>query len=194
MSFSRGVQIHRRSILFLLVAFAASGIFAAFGIPVRLFPQVSFPRVVVSLGAGDRPAERMMIEVTLPVEEAVRSVPGVQEVRSTTSRGSADVSITFRWGLDMVAATLQVESALTHVFGTLPTGTTFDVRRMDPTVFPVLGYSLTSDTHSLVELRDLALYQIRPVLSAVAGVARIGVLGGATAEYQVMADPAKLVE
>ncbi len=192
MSFTGWVQIHRRSILFLLAAFAVSGAFAAFGVPVGLFPQVSFPRVVINVDAGDRPAERMVIEVTLPVEEAVRSVPGVREVRSTTSRGSAEISVTFQWGRDMVAATLQVESAVNHLVGALPTGTTFDVRRMDPTVFPVLGYSLTSDTHSLVELRDLALYQIRPVLSAVAGVARIGVVGGATAEYHVMVDPAKL--
>ncbi len=192
MSFTGWVQVHRRSVLFLLTVFAASGVFAAFGVPVGLFPRVSFPRVVVNLDAGDRPAERMVIEVTLPVEEAVRSVPGVRQVRSTTSRGSTEISINFEWGRDMVAATLQVESAINHLVATLPSGTTFDVRRMDPTVFPVLGYSLTSDTHSLVELRDLALYQIRPVLSSVAGVARIGVLGGATAEYQVMADAAKL--
>ncbi len=192
MSFTGWVQVHRRSVLFLLTVFAASGVVAALGVPVGLFPRVTFPRVVVNLDAGDRPAERMVIEVTLPVEEAVRSVPGVRQVRSTTSRGSAEISINFEWGRDMVAATLQVESAINHLAPTFPNGTTFDVRRMDPTVFPVLGYSLTSDTRSLVELRDLALYRIRPVLSAVGGVARIGVLGGAAAEYQVMADPAKL--
>lgn len=192
MNFTGWAQVHRRSILFLLIAFAVSGAFAALSVPVGLFPRVSFPRVVITIDSGDRPAERMVIEITLPVEEAVRSVPGVREVRSTTSRGSAEVSITFEWGRDMVAATLQAESAVNHLLGTLPAGTTFDVRRMDPTVFPVLGYSLTSDTHSLVELRDMALYQVRPALSAVAGVARIGVLGGATEEYHVMADPAKL--
>ena len=63
---------------------------------------------------------------------------------------------------------------------------------MDPTVFPVLGYSLTSDNHSLVELRDLARYQIRPVLSTVPGVARVEVQGGQQREYQVLVDPAKL--
>jgi CzcA family heavy metal efflux pump len=192
MSFTSWVQVHRRSILFLLVVFAVSGVFAALGVPVGLFPRVSFPRVVINIDAGDRPAERMVIEVTLPVEEAVRSVPGVREIRSTSSRGSAEISVNFEWGRDMVAATLQVESAVNHILSTLPSGTTFEARRMDPTVFPVLGYSLTSDTRSLVELRDLGLYQIRPVLSAVSGVARIGVLGGATAEYHVMADPAKL--
>ncbi len=183
---------HRRSILFLLAAFALAGAVSSFGLPVSLFPRVSFPRVVVSLDAGDRPAERMAIQVTWPVEEAVRAVPGVKRVRSTTSRGSADISVNFAWGLDMVQAMLQVESAVNRVMPSLPPGTRFNVRRMDPTVFPVLGYSLTSATRSQVELRDIALYQIRPVLSTVNGVARVKVLGGAVAEYQVMVDPARL--
>ncbi len=192
MKFAQWVQSHYRSILFLLFAFAFAGVWRGLSLPVSLFPSVSFPRIAVSLDAGDRPAERMAIEVTWPVEEAVRAVPGVRSVRSTTSRGSADVSINFEWGRDMVSAMLEVQSAINQKLAALPAGTSFEVRRMDPTVFPVLGYSLTSDTHSLVELRDLALYQIRPVLSTVAGVADIGVLGGATAEYQVIVNPAKL--
>lgn len=192
MNFTKWVQSHHRSILFLMTAFGVAGLFSSLSLPVSLFPQVDFPRVVVSLDAGNRPAERMAIEVTTPVEQAIRAVPGVRSVRSTTSRGSAEVSINFDWGADMVAAKLQTESAINQVVGSLPGGTTFEVRRMDPTVFPVLGYSLVSDTHSLVELRDLALYQMRPVLSTVTGVSRIDVQGGATAEYQVMVNPAKL--
>jgi CzcA family heavy metal efflux pump len=192
MRFADAVRAHRRSVLFLLVAFAVAGVFAGLELPVGLFPQVSFPRVVVGLEAGDRPAERMAIEVTWPVEEAVRGVPGVRGVRSTTSRGSAEISINFDWSADMTSAMLQVESAVARTLAELPAGTTYDVRRMDTTVFPVLGYSLTSEKRSLVELRDLALYQLRPVLSTVPGVARVGVLGGAIAEYQVVADSAKL--
>src|SRR5437762_13481668 len=134
----------------------------------------------------------MMVEVTFPIEQAVRAVPGVRNVRSTTSRGSAEISINFDWGEDMVAAMLQVESAINQVVPSLPQGTTFNVRRMDPTVFPVLAYSLTSDTHSLVELRDLALYTLRPALSTVQGVARVGVQGGRVEEYRVTVDPDKL--
>jgi len=92
----------------------------------------------------------------------------------------------------MVAAMLQVESAINQVRAALPAGTSFRVRRMDPNVFPVIAYSLTSNTHSLVELRDIALYQLRPLLSAVPGVARVGVGGGAQAEYQVVVNPARL--
>lgn len=184
--------LHRRSILFALSLIAIAGFFEIYDTPVSLFPQVTFPSVVVNLNAGDMPAERMAVQVTWPVEEAVRAVPGVLTVRSATSRGSADIAINFKWGTDMVSAMLQVESALNQIRSTLPANLAFGVRRMDPTVFPVLGYSLTSGAHSLVELRDMALYQIRPILSAIPGVAKVDVLGGAIAEYQVLVDPARI--
>ncbi len=192
MSFTGWIQEHRRSILFLLSVAVLGGLIAMLTLPVSLFPYVDFPRVVVSLDAGDRAAERMMVEVTFPVEQAVRAVPGVRDLRSTTSRGSAEISVNFDWRQDMVAAMLQVQSAINQVSSSLPQGTTFNVRRMDPTVFPVLAYSLTSDSHSLVELRDIALYQLRPLLSAIDGVAKIEVLGGAQREYQVNINPARL--
>jgi CzcA family heavy metal efflux pump len=192
MNFTRWVQAHRRSLLFLVSVLVLGGLAAMPILPVALFPRVIFPRVVVSLDAGDRPAERMMIEVTFPIEEAVRAIPGVRNVRSTTSRGSAEVSINFDWGQDMTAALLQVESAVNQVMPALPQGTTFDARRMEPTVFPVLAYSLTSNSRSLIELRDIALYQLRPLLSTIAGVAKIEVLGGAQREYQVQVNPTRL--
>jgi CzcA family heavy metal efflux pump len=192
MTASGWVQAHRRSILFLTAVLALGGLVSGFRLPVALFPEVSFPRIEVSLDAGDRPAERMATEVTYPVEEAIRAVQGVLSLRSATSRGSTDISVNFDWGQDMVGAMLQVESAINTVSSTLPAGTTFRVRRMDPTVFPVLAYSLTSDSHSLVELRDIALYQLKPLLSTVPGVARIGVQGGAQAEYRIEVNPARL--
>ena len=150
MKFANWLQYHHRSILFLLFAFGIGGLFSIFSIPVGLFPHVDFPRVVISLEAGDRTAERMGIEVTWPVEEAVRSVPGVTRIRSTTSRGGADISVNFEWGSHMVTSMLQVESAVNEILSTLPAGTGFTVRRMDPTVFPALGYSMISGTLSPV--------------------------------------------
>ena len=192
MNFTAWVQAHRRSILFFLLALAAAGMFAAFKLPVTLFPNVDFPRVRVSLDAGDRPADLMALQVTVPVEEAVRRVPGVRNVRSTTSRGSADVSVTFDWGTDMALATSQVNEAITQILPSLPPGTTPRTLRMDPTVFPVLSYSLTSTTQSPTKLYDLARYQLRPLLSSVNGVARVGVTGGVREEYRVSVDPARL--
>jgi CzcA family heavy metal efflux pump len=183
---------HSRSILFLLTVLAIAGAVSSFTLPVSLFPQVSFPRIRISLDAGDRPAERMTVEVTIPVEEAVRAIPGVRRVRSTTSRGSAEISISFDWGEDMTSALLQVESGVNKIRSSLPVGTAFDVERMDPAVFPVIAYSLTSKNRSLTELRDLALYTLRPALTTVPGVARISVQGGEVEEFRVIADPAKL--
>jgi CzcA family heavy metal efflux pump len=192
MNFTAWAQRHARSILFLLGALVVAGAVATFSLPVALFPLVSFPRVRISLDSGDRPAEQMAIEVTTPVEGAVRAIPGVRNVRSATSRGAAEISINFDWGEDMVSAMLQAQSEVNKILPTLPAGTTFNVERMDPTVFPVIAYSLTSNSQSLVELRDLALYTLRPALSTVQGVARVRVQGGSTEEYRVNVDLDKL--
>src|SRR5882672_10106468 len=192
MSFTAWAHSHARSILFLLSALALAGAVASVSLPVALFPQVSFPRVRITLDAGDRPAEQMTVEVTTPVEEAVRAIPGVRNLRSTTSRGTSEISVNFNWGEDMVSAMLQCQSQVNKILPSLPSGTSFEVERMDPTVFPVIAYSLSSDSHSLVELRDLALYTLRPALSTVSGVARVTVQGGRVEEYRVNVDPDKL--
>lgn len=189
---SAWIVAHRRSILFLLALVAAVGLYMATQMAVSLFPTVDFPRVVVSLDAGDRPAEQMLQLVTTPVEEAVRRVPGVESVRSTTSRGVAEISINFGWGLDMASATLQVNAAIAQILPMLPSGTQMSVKRMDPTVFPIIAYSLTSQGRSITELHDLAQYQLRPQLSNIPGVARVQVVGGAIEEYRVDVEPQRL--
>jgi len=192
LSFAAWLQEHRRSVLLLVGALALGGLAALAGLPVSLFPNTPFPRVVISLDAGDRPADRMVVEVTRPLEETVRSVPGVRNVRSNSSRGSADISVDFDWNTDMFIATLQVESAIARALPELPAGVRYEVRRMDPTVFPVLGLSVRSQSRSLIELRDLALYSLAPALSTIRGVASVRVLGGETQEIQVLIDPGRL--
>ncbi len=113
-------------------------------------------------------------------------------LRSTTSRGSAEIAVDFDWGEDMVSALLQVYSGINQTLPQPPSGTSLQAERRDATVFPVIAYSLTSDARSLVQLRDLADYELVPLLSGVDGVARIGVLGGQQAEYRVSVDPARL--
>jgi CzcA family heavy metal efflux pump len=183
---------HARFILFVVAALVVGGIFGALTLPVSLFPRVNFPRVRIDLEAGERPAERMVLEITRPVEEELRSIPGVRGVQSVSSRGSAQVLLTFDWGDDITADMLQAEARVNKLLPSLPPGTNFGVRRMDPTFFPVISYSLTSDARSLSELHDLAEYQLRPILSTVAGVAKVSVTGGAVDEYRVTVDPARL--
>ena len=185
---------HARAIVIVAFALALAGLASSFTLPVGLFPQVSFPRVVIDLDAGDRPADQTVLLLTRPVEEAIRTVPGVVGLRSETTRGSAQISVDFGWGRDMIASTLQVDSAIARVLPNLPAGASYNVRRMDPTVFPIISYALRSDTLSPVALRDLAQYQIVPLLASVEGLARVDVQGGETAEVQVEADPRKLAQ
>ena len=192
MTFAGFVERHARSILLVAIAVAVAGALAARSLPVGLFPQVAFPRVIVDLNAGSRPADQMALLVTRPVEQAIRTVPGVQDVRSSSSRGTAQISIDFGWGRDMIASTLLVDTAIAQILPDLPAGTGYNVRRMDPTVFPIISYALQSATMSPIALRDLAQYQIVPLLSSIAGLARVDVQGGETAEVEVLADPHRL--
>jgi multidrug efflux pump subunit AcrB len=192
MSFTAFVGRHIRSITLVAVALAIAGVVSAMSLPVGLFPQVAFPRVVVDLEAGSRPSDQMALLVTRPAEEAIRTVPGVLDVRSTSTRGSAQISVDFGWGHDMISSTLLVDAAISQIIPNLPPNTSYGVRRMDPTVFPIISYALMSDTVSPVALQDLAQYQIVPLLSSIPGLARVTVQGGETAEVEVLADPQRL--
>ncbi len=167
------------------------GVIAALRMPVSLFPHIDFPRVVVAVDAGDRDAQQMAAEITRPIEIALRGVPGVSRLRSTTSRGSAEVALDFPWSEDMVSATLATQGALASVLPDLPAGTRFNVRRSDPTIFPVIGIALTSPSLDQNALRQIAELQVRPALTAVSGVAAVDILGGAPRELAVDVDPAK---
>lgn len=180
-----------RSVLFAFVILTLAGIGSAMKLPVSLFPHIDFPRVVVSVDAGDRAADQMAVEVTRPLEEALRGVPGVSGIRSTTSRGSADISLSFAWGQDMVAALLQSQAAVSSALPALPAGVTFRAKRMDPTVFPTLGLAVNSVRRDPIALRTYVDQQLRPLIAATPGVAGVEVLGGGIAEYQVILDPAR---
>jgi multidrug efflux pump subunit AcrB len=193
MNLAAWFQAHRRSLLFLVLILALGGLASVFNLPVALFPNVSFPRVRVDIDAGDRPASQMVVAVTTPIEEAIRAVRGVRDVRSTTSRGSAEINVDFDWGADMSRAFLNVNAAASQVLPDLPPRTRIHAVRMDPKVDePVIAYSLTSKTLTRTQLYDLAQYQLRPLLSGVAGVALVDVQGSGVGEVHVDIDPARL--
>ena len=186
------LQRHRRSLLFMLVVLVLAGLLVALKMPVALFPDITFPRIVVSADSGNMPIAQTQVAVTRPLEQALRAVPGVQRIRSTTARGAAEISVQFAWGTNMTSALLQAESAVNRALPRLPPNTRFSARRMDPTVFPILGLSLTSDRLDSVALRHYAYYDLRPLLLTVHGVAQVDIQGGAQAEYQVIVDPMRL--
>lgn len=184
-----GIARHARSLWLAVILLTIGGVIAATRLPVGIFPQIDYPRVVVSVDAGNRDAEQMAAEITRPVEIALRGVPGVRGIRSTTSRGTAEVALDFNWGDDMVASALATNSALATLSPDLPPGTRFDVRRSDPTIFPVLGISLTSDSLDQEAMRQIAELRILPALTGVPGVAGIDILGGSPREFAVDIDP-----
>ncbi|MEP6967518.1 MAG: efflux RND transporter permease subunit, partial [Pseudomonadota bacterium] len=192
MRFADVAARHRRSLLALLVLAIVAGGVAGLGLPVGLFPNIAFPRIAVAIEAGDRPIEQTEAVVTRPLEQAVRAVPGVTSLRSTSSRGAAELKVNFAWNSDMNLALQRTEAALARAVATLPPGVTFTARRMDPTVFPVAAYSLTSGRVGPVALRRYAELTLTPLLTAIDGVARVDSLGGGRGEYRVEADPERL--
>ncbi len=183
---------HARSIWLAAILLTIGGLVAATRLPVGLFPNINYPRVVVSVDAGDRDPAQMEAEITRPMEIGLRAVPGVTQIRSITSRGSAEVALNFAWGDDMVAAAQATQGELATLLPSLPAGTSFEVRRSDPTIFPVTGFALTSDTLSPQALRNMAELNILPALTSVKGVAGVDILGSSPREFAVEVDPARL--
>ena len=186
------VHRHPRAILFIVSVLAAGGILAALNLPISIFPDITFPRVVILVDYGDQPADRVLISLTRPLEEAVNSVPGVRNIRSKTARGAAEIFVNFNWGTDIILSQQLLQARISSIRSQLPPTASVSVERMNATFLPVVGYALTSDKHSLVELRDIALYTARPVLSRITGVSLVRIVGGRTREFLVTADPANL--
>jgi multidrug efflux pump subunit AcrB len=192
-SFAAWIERHRRSLLFVAFALALAGVYAAITLPVGLFPVTSFPRIRIEIDAGAMPARQMLVDVTEPLERVARAVPAAQDVTSTTSRGSAEIFVDFPWGYDMNQALLAVDAAFAQQLPSLPAGTSYDIIQMSPNVImPFVSYALISKSVPPAALKQLAQYEITPLLTGIPGVRRVGVLGGQTPEVQVAVDPNKL--
>src|SRR5438876_569839 len=183
-----------KPIIFVIVALIGMGIYLAFTIPVAVFPSTDFPRIVVGVDNGVSPINQMQVMVTRPIEEAMNSVPGLDQVRSTTSRGSAEVNLFFNWNVNMFETLQYVNAALARVQTTLPSTAKLTANRLTFAAFPILGYSLTSDSIPQSQLWELANYTIKPRLNRVIGVSMVVIQSGQVPEFQVEPDPAKLLE
>ena len=181
-----------RPIIFFTIAAALVGAYLAFAIPVSVFPSTDFPRVVIGVDNGVAPIDQMLVTVTKPIEEAVNSVPGLQTVRSITSRGSAEVDLFFDWHSDMILTLQRVDAVVAQLQSELPPTAKVQTHRMTFAVFPIIGYGLTSDTVAPEHLWEIATYDIKPRLNRLDGVATVVVQGGRVPEFQITPDPARL--
>jgi CzcA family heavy metal efflux pump len=182
-----------RPILFLIVTVALGGAYLAFSIPVAVFPNTDFPRVVIGVDNGVMPIDQMLVTITRPLEEAVNSVPGLNKVQSITSRGSAEVDLFFDWNSDMILTLQRVDAVVARMQAELPPTAKVETHRLTFATFPILGYSLTSDTIPPNRLWEIASYDIKPRVNRLDGVASVLVQGGRVPEFEVSPDPARLL-
>ncbi len=183
---------YRSPIFFFLIVFSLAGIYAAQQVPISVFPETNFPRVVIGVDNGVMPVEQMQVTITKPIEDAVNSVPGLVRVRSITSRGSAEISLFFDWSVDMFRTLQLVDAAISRVRQTLPSTAVITTNRLTFATFPILGYSLTSDRLSQPQLWELATYQLKPPLNRVLGVSTVTVQGGKVPEFHLVPNMARM--
>ncbi len=189
---SRFAVNNKGAMLFSALFLSIIGLYLIFQIPQGVFPNATFPRIAVLVDYGIAPLKEMEMEIVKPIEEASMMVEGVKLVRSSISRGSAEINIDFQWDQDMFRAYQLVQAQISGIQNQLPKGVTLEVRRFTTSTYPVAGFSLTSNKENLLQLRDLAVYTIRPQLASIPGVFNIEVMGGKEREYRVNLDPTKL--
>jgi len=175
-----------------IVIIILGGLYAYSKMQTSLFPEITFPKIKVIADAGQQPVKKMMITVTREMENAIKQVPNLQMIRSTTSRGSCEISAFMDWKANIDVSLQRIESKLSEIRNDLPPDIKITVERMNPSILPVIGYSLESSTKSPIEMRLLAEYSIKPFLSQVEGISEIRVIGGKSKEYWIILDIQKM--
>src|SRR5262245_15424527 len=191
MSLAHFARTHARTIVFPVVVVTPAGLYSIAMLPSGIYPEVEFPRIVAVAHSGDLSPRIMQIAVTRPLEEAAREVLGVRRVRSRTIRGSTQLSVIFNPDANMPYALQLMQSKVDEVRPNMPAGTQVRVERMTPSFFPMMEFNVTGNLPP-ADLRDIAMYQIRPLLSRIPGVARAEVSASEEREVAVVVDPNKL--
>lgn len=184
------------STLAVLSVLAASvlGVILARTIPSAVFPEIIFRRATILADSGDLPAEQMLASVTRPLENAAYTVPGVTLVRSTTTRGSAEIDVTFGEDADPQISYQMLSAAVSHTRSQLPSDTAIDTALLTTGTFPIVDISMSSKIRSLPELTDIANYDLVPSLHRIDGTYRVEVIGGKYREFVVRLDPARMLQ
>ncbi len=186
-----------KPIFFFLIVLTFAGVYAAFQVPISVFPDTNFPRVVIGVDNGVMPVEQMQVTITKPIEDALNSVPGLVTVRSTTSRGSAEISLFFDWSVDMFRTLQLADAALANVQQALPSTAKITANRLTFATFPILGYALVAEDRGVntvpqTRLWEIATYSLKPPLNRVIGVSTVTVQGGQVPEFHIIPNLARL--
>ena len=176
---------YKNPLTVLLVMIIMAGLFVYSKMQTSLFPEITFPKIKIIADAGLQPVDRMMVTVTRPLENAIKRIPDLTTIRSITSRGSCEISAFIDWKADVDLSQQRIEAGIAEIRNLLPADVDITVEKMNPSILPVMGYSLESHELSPIELKELATYTIKPFLSQVPGVSEIRVIGGKSKEYWV---------
>ncbi|HWZ15725.1 MAG TPA: efflux RND transporter permease subunit [Mucilaginibacter sp.] len=183
---------HRKPLMLVLSLIILGGVYCYTKLPTSLFPEITFPKIKVIADEGLQPVNKMMITVTKPLENAIKQVPDLQVVRSTTSRGSCEISAFMSWNANIDLSKEQIESQISKIRSELPPDVNISVEKMNPSILPVSGYTLESHNRSPIELKQLATFTVKPFLSQVSGVSEIRVIGGKIKEYWLVLNREKM--
>ena len=183
---------YKNPVTVLVVIIIMGGLFAYSKLQTALFPEITFPKIKIIADAGQQPVKKMMITVTRQLENAVKQVPDLKMIRSTTSRGTCEISAFMDWKANIDISQQRIESKINEIRNTLPPDINITVERMNPSILPITGFSLESKTRSPIEMKLLAMYTIKPFLSQVEGVSEIRVIGGKNKEYWMLLNIQKM--
>ena len=179
-------------IALILLLILLGGTFSYKNLKTSLFPNVTFPKIKIIAENGEQPVDKMMVTVTKPLENAIKKVENISLIRSVTSMGSCEISAFMEWDSDIDLDKQQVESRIIQIKNSLPADVQITIEKMNPSILPVLGYSLQSSTKNQVELKMIAEYIVKPYISRVEGVSSVEVIGGKVKEYRIILDEQKL--
>src|ERR1017187_7076779 len=174
---------YKHPLTVVLVLLIIGGMFAYSKLQTSLSPEITFPKIKIIAEAGLQPVNKMMVTVTKPLENAIKQVPDLNYVRSSTSRGSCEISAFMDWKANIDFSQQRIESKISQIRNDLPPDVQITVEKMNPSILPVIGYTLESHSQTPIELKLLANYVIKPFLSQVEGVSEIRIIGGKTKEY-----------
>ena len=183
---------NRLLVLLAVVLVAIGGVYSTRNIEVDVFPDLTLPTVVVLTDAHDMAPEEIERLVTFPIETAVNGATDVRRVRSSSSQGFSFVWIEFDWGTDVYKARQVISEKLVSITGELPEGIVPELAPQSSVMGEILFIGMQADTTSMMELRTLAEWVVKPMILATGGVSQVTIIGGDYKQYQVLADAVKM--
>jgi CzcA family heavy metal efflux pump len=170
------------------------GFFVYGKLQTSLFPEITFPKIKIIADAGLQPVNKMMVTVTQPLENAIKQVPDLEDIRSITSRGSCEISAFMNWDANIDLSQQRIESRIAQIRNSLPADLQITVEKMNPSILPVIGYTLetNSGSNAPIDMKQIALYTVKPFLSQVQGVAEVRIIGGKQKEYWLVLNQQKM--